>query len=150
MPGHGLCTAPHALSCHAFGLRSSPYHTVPHDTPCYLSDRIIPQSSSVSFLTSLPKHITLRGIGLDPHDPWASLDPGAKPKMHTAGAALSTRGRVSFFLSRHSMGWWQLYRGGPVLCGHRFAFIKHILVRIPNSSFSFSLWIIPGWGKSPF
>lgn len=69
-------------------------HSMIHTTPCHMTCRVtfLTESSlshpHVSFLTYLPKHITLRGIVLDPRDRWSSLSAGANPvfqqRTHTS------------------------------------------------------------------
>lgn len=151
-------TTPHATSRHTLAC-----HTVLPTASCHITCRVIflPASAfsrhlHLSFHLYLPKYSTLRDIVLDPSDLCSIPNTGAKSKTSSRGCALLAwicvhqRKGTYFFLSRHSVDWWQLYKRWPVLCGHRFPFIKHILMRNPKSSFSLILWIIPEWSKSPF
>ena len=67
-------------------------------------------------------------------------------RMHVSGIGLylSDEGHLSGFFSQDTV-----WADGTLirLFGHRFPFIKHILMRHPNSSFILILWITPDWGK---
>ena len=67
-------------------------------------------------------------------------------RMHVSGIGLCLpdEGHLLRFFSQDTV-----WADGILtkLFGHRFPFIKHILMRHPNSSCILILWIIPDWSK---
>ena len=165
-------SAPYWMLCHvraqhstAHTIHTTPQHAVTYFIPCHATWHVIFLTElslshpPLSFLMCLPKCITLHNIVLDSRDLCSIPNAGTKSKIFSRGCMSQALVCICqmkdiffffFFWSRHSMGWWQPCKGRLMLCGHRFPFIKHILMRHPNSSFILILWIIPEWGKFPF